>query len=261
MRVPAPKAAGDLAPKSIGAGEKTGTSPDTDEVGTAGSETNQTNTSRADNANIEPAFEEKLATGAERGLDPTPESIRQGSVRMEAHPEYAKLTAELESKGYSLRLTDRERPHVVVKEVVTPTGELIRIEKVLVANPGMRFLDLEHELGHVAQLEQTKRPLVTDQVLENGKPYSGPNGSDRLTTAQDAVLEYHNRLVEYFRLKERGVAREILDKHRDGVRTQRQLYWKKGMSSGRSPSATTFVHDNVSDLPDLDRRFIDEEGL
>ncbi|WP_218079586.1 hypothetical protein [Anthocerotibacter panamensis] len=30
----------------------------------------------------------RLLTGAEQGLDPTPETIHVGTVRMEAHPEH-----------------------------------------------------------------------------------------------------------------------------------------------------------------------------
>jgi hypothetical protein len=101
---------------------------------------------------------------------------------------------------------------------------------------------------------------VTKHVLENGKPYRGPDRLNLLTRPLDAITEYHNRLVEFFRLQERGVDAIILQEHADGVRAARSVYWHKGMREGRSQSAKQFIRENLPDLPDLHNRFISEEG-
>lgn len=143
---------------------------------------------------------------------------------------------------------------------MTPDGTLLRTEKTVVVRPGMRFLDLEHELGHVDQAESFRKPLATRRVLENGRPYRGPDRPGLLTKQLDAIVEYHNRLVEFFRLKERGVAPQILREHADGVRAAREVYWRNGMRQGRAQSAKLFVRDNLPDLPALDARFATEDG-
>jgi hypothetical protein len=100
---------------------------------------------------------------------------------MEQHPDFTKVVADLEARGYKLKYAEGD-PHVEIREVLTPEGELIRTEKTVVVRKGMRFLDLEHELGHVEQAEGCKDPLVTERVLENGKPYKGPNRGGFLIT-------------------------------------------------------------------------------
>ncbi len=79
-------------------------------------------------------------------------------------------------------------------------------------------LDLEHELGHVEQLESLRDAPATDRVLESGKEYSGVPKPGYVTTARDTILGFHNRLREYFRLKERGVPFDVLKEHAAGVR-------------------------------------------
>jgi hypothetical protein len=93
----------------------------------------------------------KLSTGAKRGLDPTPETIREGSVRMEQYPEYANTLAKIKELGFEIKIT-QDDPHVKVKEVLNPQKEVVRVLKVVYVQEGMRYLDLEHELGHIRQL-------------------------------------------------------------------------------------------------------------
>jgi hypothetical protein len=200
----------------------------------------------------------KLSSGIEDGIDPTPESVRQGTVRMEQHPDFLKVVGELEANGYKIKYAEVD-PHVEIREVLTPDGTLIRLEKVVVVQQGMRFLDLEHELGHVEQIQRFKQPLVTERVLENGRPYRGPDRPGLLTKSLDAITEYHNRLMEYFRLKARGVDPEIIQEHAAGVRAARSAYRKQGIKGGRAQSNTKFIQENLPDLPDLDTRFVTQE--
>jgi len=195
-----------------------------------------------------------LSTGANRGVDPTPESIRQGTVRMEEHPEYGGTLESLKAKGYEVKIEERD-PYVSVREVVNAAGERVRLVRSIILRKGMRFLDLEHELGHVEQAERFPGKLVTERVTEDGKPYTGPAGENVLNAARDTVTEYHNRLVEYLRLRERRVDPKILEEHARGVREARDAFWKKGMKGGRSESAEKWVNEHFPDLRDLEAKF------
>jgi hypothetical protein len=124
----------------------------------------------------------------------------------------------------------------------------------------MRWLDLEHDLGHVDQMESMDHPLVTDRVLEDGTPYKGPNRGGFLTEQLNAITEYHNRLIEYFRLKDRGVDPAVLEEHAEGVRYWRDRYESKGTKRGRSKTGTDFVNDNFPGLHELDARWLAEDG-
>jgi hypothetical protein len=206
-----------------------------------------------------PRSEHLLGSGASDGLDASPETIRQGTVRMEQHPEFQQDVAALKGKGFELRYADGD-PHVELREVLTPEGELIRTEKVVVVRKGMRYLDFEHELGHVDQIQRLKQPLATERVLESGRPYKGPDRPGLMTKSLDSISEYHNRLVEYFRLKDRNVDASVLKEHADGVRAARSEYWKKGMKQGRAQTAKKFVQENFPELTELEKRFVTEEG-
>ncbi len=202
----------------------------------------------------EPNSDKMLSSGSELGVDPSPESIRQGTVRIESHPEFPTIEKKLEAKGYKLRFEEGD-PHVEIVEVMTPGGDHVRYEKALVARRGMRYLDLEHELGHVDQIESFKKPMVTDRVTEGGKKYRGPDRPGMMNKTIDAITEYHNRLVEYLRLRDRGVDPEILEEHLDGLRAARKNYLNRATSGGRSRFGKDFVAEHLPDLPDLERRF------
>jgi hypothetical protein len=145
--------------------------------------------------------------------------------------------------------------------VRSPRGELIRTEKAVVVRPGMRFLDLEHEVGHVTQIESFKSPIATERFLENGKRYKGPDRPGIFTMSMDKITEYHNRLIEFFRLKERGVDPDILKEHAKGVRDAREEYREKGISRGRGRSEIRWAEENFPDLHALASRFSAEEGV
>jgi hypothetical protein len=201
----------------------------------------------------------RLETAAQRGVDPTPESIRLGTVRMEDHPDFRRVLAELKAKGYTFEYVNTEAPKVKLVETVTPEGEPIDTQKYVLGHRGMRWIDLEHELGHVDQIEAMAakgKLLATDRQLENGRGYQGQNGKNFIDAKLNSVLEYHNRLIEYFRLKERGVDPMILRAHADGLDRWRKVYENK---ASRSPSMQAFIQENIPDLPELNMRWLKEK--
>jgi len=180
----------------------------------------------------------KMATGASMGKDPTPETIHEGSVRMEQHPQYQETIRQVTEAGFEIKVTDnKELVCVEVKEVVTSDKtdrEVIRVEKRLYLLRNMRYLDLEHEVGHIKQLqERFGGKMATDRVIEkNGREKKATQTDGVLTKWQNTITEYHNRLVEFIRLYERGASRELLIEHARGVKTWSQEYRKKGLNNG-----------------------------
>lgn len=200
----------------------------------------------------------KLATGAKVGLEPTPETIREGSVRMEQHPEYANTLAKIKELGFEIKIT-HDDPHVEVKEVLNSQKEVIRVLKVVYVQSGMRYLDLEHELGHIRQLTERfgDNCLPTERVIEylDGRVKDISDKGGVLTNWQDYITEYHNRLDEFLRLCERGASIELLREHAQGVRKWRELYKDKGISRGKSPSRKSWVNLHFPDLYELEERY------
>lgn len=205
----------------------------------------------------------RMDTGARDGLETTPETIRDGSVRMEQHPNYRSTIAEIEGLGFEVRQTSGD-PHVSVREVLNPEGQVIRVERSVYLREGMRFLDLEHELGHVRQLTERfgESPLPTERVIEypDGRIKQAGDQRGVLTNWQNTVTEYHNRLIEFLRLNERGANPELLREHARGVREWRGEYYSKGLKGGRSPSRRQWVDEHFPDLPQLERQYTDAGG-
>ncbi len=201
---------------------------------------------------------ERLATNASEGLEATPDTIREGSVRMEEHPDYSATVAELDRLGFQLTPTSGD-PHVSVTEVLNLAGEVIRVEKKVYVREGMRYLDLEHEVGHVRQLTERfgENPLPTDRVIEypDGRVRNISRRGGVLTEWQNTITEYHNRLVEFLRLHERGANPELLREHAEGLREWRELYWDRGLKGGRSQSRRDWVQEHFPDLPALESRY------
>jgi hypothetical protein len=197
-------------------------------------------------------FRPHLATGAEKGLGPTPETIQIGTVQMEAHPRYAQEVAELANKGFRVEHTSGS-PHVSVVEVVSQGGEVLRVERIVYVTPKMRFLDFEHEIGHVRQFTERlqNRLLPTERVLEDGRKVTGKV----FTSWMDAITEYHNRLEEYLRLVQNGASRDLLKKHAEGVRKHRLLYRDKGLKGRRSPSQMEWGNTHFPDIPELEAAY------
>jgi hypothetical protein len=182
---------------------------------------------------------------------------------MEAHPDYATTIAEAEQSGFAVRETTGS-PRVQVTEVVSPDGKLVRVEKVLWVRRAMRFLDLEHEIGHIRQLGRFgDRPPPTNRVVESpgGRQRPASDLKGTLTRWQDTITEYHNRLVEFLRLRSRNASPELLREHARGVAAHRQLYLEKGLKGGRSPSQGEWAERHFPDIPDLVRRYVEAGGL
>jgi hypothetical protein len=169
----------------------------------------------------------KMRTGAEAGLPATPDSIRTGEVAMEQHPDYPALVQHLAQRGYPL-VVQAEAPHVFFKRVCDKQGSLVREEKYVAVVAGMRFLDLEHEAGHVGQLEDRfggNLPIRRFVQLRPDREVEIETVPDVLKGWQDNVTEYHNRLVEYQRLTDRGASPELLAKHLAGLSDASTLYF------------------------------------
>jgi hypothetical protein len=200
----------------------------------------------------------KLATGAKRGLDPNPETIREGSVRMEQHPEYANTLAKIKELGFEVEITHGD-PYVEAKEVLNFQKEVVRVLKVVYVQEGMRYLDLEHELGHIRQLTERfgNKCLPTERVIEypDGRIKDISEKGGVLTNWQNTITEYHNRLDEFLRLHARGANIELLREHAQGIRTWRELYKDTGLKRGKSPSRKSWVEKHFPDLYGLEERY------
>jgi hypothetical protein len=200
----------------------------------------------------------KLATGAKRGLDATPETIREGSVRMEQHPEYANTLTKIKELGFDIENTYSD-PYVEVKEVLNSQKEVVRVLKVVYVQEGMRYLDLEHELGHIRQLTERfgDKCLPTERVIEypDGRVKDISDKGGVLTNWQNTVTEYHNRLDEFLHLYERGANIELLSEHGQGIRKWKELYKDIGLKRGKSPSRKSWVEKHFPDLYGLEERY------
>lgn len=169
----------------------------------------------------------KMRTGAEAGLPATPDSIRTGEVAMEQHPDYPALVQHLAQRGYPLVVNDKGSPHVVFERVCDEQGNTLQETKYVVVIAGMRFLDLEHEADHVEQLEDRfsgELPSTKYLQLTPSNKVEMKTAPDILRDWQDAVTEYHVRLLEYRRLAERGGAASLLAKHFKGLKDAYENY-------------------------------------
>ncbi|HBE16715.1 MAG TPA: hypothetical protein DEG17_21680 [Cyanobacteria bacterium UBA11149] len=177
---------------------------------------------------------------------------------MEQHPQYEEIIRQVKVAGFDIKVGDGA--HVEVKEVVDADGHVIRVEKTLYVQENMRYLDLEHELGHIKQLARFGNSIPpTQRVIdqENGSFKTYPNQQGVLTTWQNTITEYHNRLDEFLRLHERGASPELLKEHADGVEDWYQAYWKKGIKQGYSKSQKQWAERYFPDLAELRYRYLE----
>lgn len=189
-------------------------------------------------------------TAAKKGDDVTPDSVRYGTVRMEDHPDFPKMKAEAEAKGFTIETGSP--PRVSVERVVDETGKVIEVRKQLYVEPGMRYLDLEHEMGHLRQLDRFgPEPRATTVVMRKADGTEGkPHPSflkDMLTTRQSDIVEYHNRLDEYVRLARRGAPKEVLEEHAkylDG--------WRKAAETG-GLGRGSWAKQHFPEIPELEK--------
>jgi hypothetical protein len=203
---------------------------------------------------------QKMATGAQMGKPPTPETIADGTVKMQEHPQYLDVIQKAKTEGYEIKITKNGSAHVEVREIVDPSGNVIRVEKILNLQEDMRFLDLEHELGHIQQQTRFKDGfLPTERFLErpDGSLKKAPDQQGMLTSGQNAITEYHNRLDEFIRLYERGAGPGLLKEHQEGVEFWLKEYWSQGLKGGRSQSRQAWVESYFPDLQLLKKRYND----
>ncbi len=182
---------------------------------------------------------------------------------MEEHPQYAQTIADIEARGYKVIFVEGAAC-VVVREVVNQQGEPLRIEREVQVRSGMAYLDLEHEIGHLDQIEHRLKEemLPTERVLESGR-----QSSDRQNLYEDwmnDISEYHNRLVEYKRLYALGVDTDVLEAHVQGVRNWREEY-KKIMrvalrGSSRAGKRVVWAHKFFPDIAELEMFYQDAGG-
>jgi hypothetical protein len=77
-----------------------------------------------------------LEAGAKPGAEPTPLTIRLGTVRMSAHPDYQAVIQTAKDAGFEIKYTEGA-PYVEVIEVQDREGNLILLSKTLGLQKGM----------------------------------------------------------------------------------------------------------------------------
>lgn len=198
-----------------------------------------------------------LESGTRHGVEPTAESIRVGDVRMEDHPEYPALRAELASAGFEMRKAGEAR--VALERVVDENGAVIEYRRYMNVIEGMRFLDFEHEMGHVRQLLRFGDAMPTDTFVRDAsgaeRLADGRLRSGTMTAGQNAVFEYQNRVAEWIRIAERGGSAGLLKEHGDELDRWRMKAEAAGLgrSAGRG-SFDRWAQTAVPDLPQLEAR-------
>jgi hypothetical protein len=210
-------------------------------------------------------FYKELTSGWKVGEALTPETIRQGTVRMEKHPDYEAVIQKAKDAGFEVRFSGEAS--VKWTELYDLDQNFIRIEKILNVAAGMRYIDLEHELGHIEQF--TTR--FGDQVppLEKKIPLRRYYRRDVdvlagiMTEKQKIIVEYHNRLVEFLRLYDRGVDVKILKEHahgpyldgKDGLDYWKNRYERKAINQGMSISRSRWIEKYFPELLELEKRY------
>lgn len=196
----------------------------------------------------------KLATGAQIGRDPTPQSIAEGTVRWTEHPDYQNTLTSLRKEGFIV--TEGSSAFVVfrlIKNVMD--GNSSQVYKAISAMRDMRWLDFEHELIHVDQI--MSRFILqgclffTDEVqLQKGKGKT-EKSPFVIHNWQNTVTEFHARLIEFLNLTERGCSDELLLEHAEGLSHWADIFWKKGTSKWRSPSKMLWIKTYFPDIFEL----------
>lgn len=210
-------------------------------------------------------FYKDLTSGWEVGEAPTPETIRQGTVRMEEHPDYEAAMQKAKDAGFEVKFSGEAS--MTWTELYDFEQNFVGIEKILNVAAGMRYIDLEHELGHIEQF--TTR--FGDNVPPLEKKIPLPNGFRRdvdvlagiLTEKQKIIVEYHNRLVEFLRLYDRGVDVKVLKEHAhgpnldgdDGLDYWKKINHRKALNKGMSLGRSRWIETYFPELASLERRY------
>ncbi|HEU4421334.1 MAG TPA: hypothetical protein VFR67_02205, partial [Pilimelia sp.] len=214
---------------------------------------------RPDGPATRPDGEALHGAGAERGEDPSPHSIEQGTVRMEEHPDYPRVMQEISDLGFTVAHTTGD-PNIHVLRVIDPDGAVVRVEHQANLRPGMRFLDLEHELGHIHQLTDPARfpngPPAMREVTElpDGRQRTNNSVPGLLRGWRIEVAEYHVRLQEFIRLAERGVDADILRAHWESVVDHAADHQRSVTRRPPANERPRWTNQHFPDIPELEAR-------
>lgn len=192
-----------------------------------------------------------MKSASKIGLKASPTTIRVGTVQMEKHPNYMALINEAESKGFTV--VQDKNAFIRHVQYINQSKKVIRVEKELHVIPGMRYIDLEHEIGHIRQLERFDWKLFTDRymVKANGNIKEFNNSDDILHEWRDYVTEFHNRLQEFLKLYEREADLELLLEH-SRESNKGVFYWMLFFKDKvTKTSHRKWVKQNFPDLKDL----------
>ncbi|MFI1916804.1 hypothetical protein [Nocardia sp. NPDC020380] len=211
----------------------------------------------AENEITSPSFMAKARPSPYEGVAPAPESIRLGTVRMEEHPSFPTITAEMERLGYPLRIEDYagQSPRVVRNAIVDKEKNIVGFEQYVRGIRGMRFLDLEHEFGHLDQILYRfgDNPPIHGRIQRiPGKQFDRnlPYTPGDYTSRQDKIAEIHIRLKEYLWLVNRGASKDILDEQATLVEEGWDSY--RGVVYARGSKATLDKAWAEDYFPDMD---------
>lgn len=97
----------------------------------------------------------RLSATVQPGSDCSEYALRVGTVRMEDHHEHEKILADLADEGFNVRYVARDyEVGVLCITVINEENDPIEQRRYINLLPGMRHLDLLHELDHVKQLKR-----------------------------------------------------------------------------------------------------------
>jgi len=193
-------------------------------------------------------------TSAKQGEPPSPETIAHGTVRMEDHPDCSALLDKASAEGVVISYGNKAR--VKRTQFVDGAGEPLEIRLELQLVRGMRYLDLEHEMGHIRQLERfgDARPITgkvvrRDEIEERARD---PLAVGVLTERERSIFEYHNRLDEFIRLAERKVPSPLLEECAEELDFWRRAAETAGL--GHAGNLNEWAQRYFSDIPELEAR-------
>jgi len=195
-------------------------------------------------------------TGWKLGEAATDETIRAETVQMELHPDYEFRLQAARDRGFNIEFTTRD-PHVATSEIVDEQGNVLSKTRTLYLQPKMRFLDLEHEMGHIEQLERLGYPSMHRSIrLPSGALATAKGAPGLFTTKMDKVTEYHNRLSEFARLRDR-VPRDVLADEYQGIQKYRTEAETAGLGrpdrAGNPNTLTQWAQEHFPEIPELEQ--------
>lgn len=190
-------------------------------------------------------------------LPTSAETIEHGTVCMEEHPDFKETLDQVTALGYTV-VPNCGHPYVSLRKITVrheDGAESVYFEKELNVVPGMRFIDLEHELGHIDQIESR---LYADPhfctsafIEENGIRHPDKLSPGLMKSWQDSITECHNRLIEFIRLHKRQVDDDTLIEHLVELETHYINYYRRGIKCGYSRRQIAWRDTYFPEIPKL----------